>query len=97
MPKAPILWRTMLFTVLRDGSFMSLDWNMVNTSIGGMFEARSIGYFGSAEKVSTALGLVNEDPYDTSFNDRLQVSPEQMGNMGTSGDLKPRTYNNTQP
>lgn len=79
MPKAPILARESFFYRLRDGTFRWLDWNIVNTSIGAMIEARPVGMFG--EHSSSA----NVDPYESSFNTVRELSPEEFTRLTGHG------------
>ncbi len=85
MPKAPILSRTALFDVLRDGTQVPLDYNIVGTSLGSMVEFRS----------NISMGPVtNRDPYEESITDRRQMSRDQIFTLlGVGGDCWPRTWN----
>jgi hypothetical protein len=87
MPKAPILDRECFYEILRDGTTRDLDWNLVNTSLGAMLEARTLVTIG---------GPVQQwDPYDMSVNRRTPMSTEMFASLmqGSGGDLWPRTFN----
>jgi hypothetical protein len=89
MPKAPILHRTRFVDVLRDGTQIFLDWNLVNTSLGAMMEPVSMAH-APGQLQQTTQG----DPYDVSFNALLPMSRDALFSITNSGgELFPRTYN----
>lgn len=81
MPRAPILSRDCFYQKLRDGTYRDLDWNLVNTSLGAMVEARSIGGY-TGEQVL--------DLRDLSFNDRREFDENKFFRYhGTGGNQLP--------
>ena len=88
MPKAPILSRECFFDRLRDGSYRDLDWNLVNTSLGGMVEPRAlVGGHGNGRQT-------NVDLKDASFTDRRELDEDTLFRLlGTAGHQLPVDYN----
>lgn len=72
MPKTPILSRTLLFSRLRDKTIQLLHWNRVNTSLGNMWESRTMNAL--PRSGTTADAVVQQDVYDVSFTDVNEVS-----------------------
>lgn len=60
MPKSPILSREVFYDKRRDGSFVHLDFCLVNTSLGAMIESRNVSLVTSP--------FVQLDLDDISFN-----------------------------
>ena len=67
MPKRPILDRTVFYDTLNDGTLRTLDFCLVNTSLGAMVESRSIAAVPSNGKVTQV------DAVDASFNRITQM------------------------
>lgn len=87
MPKAPILSRECYYDVRRDGSFVDLDWNLVNTSLGAMVEPAM-----QSVVLSPVVQLDLDDM--VSFNRRVQMDETVMfGTLGTAGIQVPSDYN----
>lgn len=84
MPRAPILNRQAFYTKQRGGSYRDLDWNLVNTSLGGMVEPRQIVSL-DGNKVS------DKDRFDgDDFNERREMSDDDFYRLtGTGGQQLP--------
>lgn len=86
MPKTPILNREAFYQKLRDGSFVDLQWNLVQTSLGAMVEPRPLRGEGSK--------MNNFDPYDASFTRRTEFNADTFYSLfGTYGQQIPVDFN----
>lgn len=86
MPKTPILNRELFYTKLRNGSYRLLDFCLVNTSIGGMVEPRSLNATGRDK-------TVNNDPYDMSFTSVRELDENTFYALhGSGGHQMPLDY-----
>lgn len=87
--KEPILSRTLLFDLLKDKKTMiRLDWNLVDTVLGGMLEPRSMSGINAAESIQ------NFDVFDAGFTSfRSQNEDTMQSIFSTGGILFPRDYN----
>ena len=82
MPKVPILSREAFYDRLRDGTYIDLDWNLVNTSLGAMVEPRRL-----SEVVTAASPIVQADAADVSFDRRTEIDGDRFFSlMGTGGN-----------
>lgn len=86
MPKGPVLYREHFYTRLRDGSFLSLDWNVVNTTLGGMVEPRQLMY-GNRK-------ITQVDVTEISFNKVSEIDGNQFWRLyNTGGNQLPVDFN----
>ena len=82
--RAPILSRECFYDRMRDGTFRDLDWNLVNTSLGGMMEPRQLSL------AAIDIARANLDLQDLSFSRRVEMDEDQLFSMlGTSGPQLP--------
>ena len=86
--KSPILSRTRLYgRMRRTGQRYPIDWDLVNTELGGMLEPHNV--------LGPNVGAVQiVDIEDISFNDILEINEDQMQDMfGTGGRQIPFAFN----
>lgn len=86
MPKGPVRSREHFYTRLRDGSFLSLDWNVVDTTLGAMVEPRQLMY-GNRK-------ITQVDVTEISFNKVSEIDGNQFWRLyGTGGNQLPVDFN----
>lgn len=82
MPRSPIISREALFMQLPDGTLFQLDWNLVDTSVGGMLEMRSFNVLGDEGS--------EVDRRDASYSRITVIDEHKMPEyFGTHGALIP--------
>ena len=72
MASPHLLKRTVMYEVLRDGSVRELEWDLVQTNLGAMFQPRTL--------IPESGSVINQDAYDlvNTYTERIQVPPEMF-------------------